>query len=550
MLSKLKNTILNFRNKYPKAYFFSWIFLVFIILYFFNSSIYGFIFFGSLITFSILKISYKVSAILALIFLGLCPIFLIFKNEILAEFFGIYAYLFLWCTILVQIKLFLREQKRKSDNRFSLKIFKNFNWKNFSIVFIVFLALIFWKNIFMTRGNVQIGDLAFSINKNNTLPNLFTWYDLNSISNTANPQIFFFTIISFPFRVLNLSSEWIIKIIFLEAILISVFSTYYLSKIFFKRFISKNKSIILELAVIVSVLFYILNPYALNRIFHFYHWIPYCFLPLIFLIFLKFLETKKIHFIIILAFLLSFISFSPHFLVYAFIVMGLFSIVSLAKWIGKIGFVTDKKRSIREGFKVILGGIVFVLCFTLFSAHWLIPYLKNSLMQGSAQAPGYMLTKEYIEPASEGLKNKIKEVFQTLALNPDTTDSKILNFFLKIFTYLLPFLLFLPLFKGLRNKHIIFFSILGILAGTASVLPILNYTLYQKILFDIPYLNNFNWLFREAYRINGLLAFAYSFLLGFLFLKLLQIKFNRVKLFCLIMLGLVIFWGGMIKWIF
>jgi len=476
-----------------------------------------------------------------------CSFLSFLGDEYLGGIFANYTYLFLWCAFFVQIKLFLNAKKEKKDNRFSLTIFRKLNSEKTNLIILFFLNLLLFKALIFIPGNIEIGDFNFSINRANVISTRFFWIEQGSFTGGSNAQLAIFSLINSPLKFLKFSSEFSIKIVFLEIIFTSLLSLYFLAQKILQKFI--HRKIFLNLSVLLVSVFYLFNPYTLNRIFHFYHWIPYCFLPLIFLVFLKFLETKKIYYVVILAFLLNFIAFSPHFLVYAFIAMGLFSIVSLAKWIGKIGFVTDKKRSIREGFKVILGGIIFMLCFTLFSAHWLIPYLKNSLMQGSAQAPGYMLTKEYIEPASEGLKNKAKEVFQTLALNPDTTDSKILNFFLKIFTYLLPFLLFLPLFKGLRNKYTVFFSILGILAGTISILPILNYALYQKILFDIPYLNNFNWLFREAYRINGLLAFAYSFLFGFLFLKLLQMKFNQVKLFCLIIFGLFIFWGGMIWWI-
>lgn len=512
ILNKLKNYIAIFKHLHPKAFYFFWLFIAFTILYFLNSSLYGFIFFGILITFLILKISDRKAAILALTLLGLCPFLLILKDEPLAEFVAIYAYLFLCVTVLTQLKIFLRKQKKKKDNRIPSKVFENINYKRVNIIILVFLTLLLFQKVLVSRGQIEIGDISFPIHQERVLGNIwFLWNSYGSSTGDITTNIFPFVLInSFFNRLLHLSAGWTVKFMILEVLLVGLFSSYFLGKKILKNFI-KQKTY-LELCSSLVVIFYIFNPYALNRIFHFYHWIPYLFLPLILLIFIKLIEVQKTRFAVILAFLLNFISFSPHYLVYTSIMLGLFIIIEILNALWKNGL---KKLNYSNFLKNIANIFICVLCFILFSSHWLIPYVKASFTKNTPQAPSYMLTKEYIEKPKE----KINPIIQTLSLDVKPTESKVLNFFLKIFIFILPFVLLIPLFPSLRNKYTIFFSLLGVFAAILSTMPIWHYTLYQKLLFDIPYFKDFGWLFRESSRINGLLALSYSFLLTFLFLR-------------------------------
>lgn len=520
ILKKLKNYIAIFQHLHPKAFYFFWLFVAFTILYFLNSSLYGFIFFGILISFLILKISNRKATILALILLGLCPVCLILKDELLAEFIATYVYLFLCVTVLTQLKIFLRKQKKKKDNRIPLKAFKNINYKKVNIIILVFLTLVLFQKVLVSRSQIEIGDISFPIHQERVLGNIwFLWNNYGSSTGGITTNIFPFVLINSFFNcLLHLSAELTIKLVILEVLLIGVFSLYFLGKKILKNFIKQENY--LELCISLVVIFYIFNPYALSRIFHFYHWIAYLFLPLILLIFIKLIEVQKARFAVILAFLLSFISFSPHYLVYALIMLGLFGIIEIINSLWKNW---PKKFNYSNFFKNITNIFICILCFILLSSYWLIPYVKTSFIENTPQAPGYMLTKEYIEKPTE----KINPIIQTLSLNAKPTESKVLNFFLKIFIFILPFVLLIPLFPSLRNKYTIFFSLLGIFAAILSTMPIWHYTLYQKILFDIPYIKNFGWLFRESSRINGLLALSYSFLFTFLFLRFFGTTFKN-----------------------
>jgi len=510
ILNKLKNYIKIFKHLHSKAFYFFWLFTAFAILYFLNSSLYSFIFFGILISFLILKISDERAAILTLVLLGLCPFLLILKDEPLAEFAAIYAYLFLSAAVLTQLKLFSRKEAKKKDNRLPLKILKNINSKRANIIILIFLTLLLFQKILVSRGQIEAGDINFPIYRERVLGNIrFLWNNYGSANGGITMNTFPFVLInSFFNRLLHLSAELTVKFVILEVLLVSLFSAYFLAQKIFKNFIKKD--IYLEFCSLLVVIFYIFNPYALNRIFHFYHWIAYLFLPLILLIFIKLIETKKARFAAALAFLLSFIAFSPHYLIYASIMLGLFLIVEIINtlWQNKPG-----KLNYSNFLKNIANVFICLLCFILFSSHWLIPYVKTSLVENTPRAPGYMLTKEYIEKPIE----KINPIIQTLSLNAKSTESKVLNLFFKIFIFILPFVLLAPLFPSLRNKYTIFFSLLGVFAAILSTMPIWHYALYQRLLFDIPYLKNFGWLFRESSRINGLLALSYSFLLAFLF---------------------------------
>ncbi|MDP2947132.1 MAG: hypothetical protein Q8N88_03375 [Nanoarchaeota archaeon] len=479
ILKKLKNYIAIFKHLHPKAFYFFWLFIAFTILYFLNSSLYGFIFFGILITFLILKISDRKTAILALTLLGLCPFLLILKDEPLAEFVAIYAYLFLCVTVLTQLKIFLREREKKNDNRIPLKAFENINYRKINVVILVFLTLLLFQKVLVSRSQIEIGDISFPIHQERVLGNIwFLWNNYGSSAGDITTNIFPFVLInSFFDRLLHVSAVWTVKFMILEVLLVGLFSSYFLGKKILRNFIEQKTY--LELCSSLVVIFYLFNPYALSRIFHFYHWIAYLFLPLILLLFIKLIETKKTRFAVVLAFLLSFISFSPHYLVYASIMLGLFLIVEIINALWKSGL---KKFNYPNFLRNIANIFICLLCFILFSSHWLVPYVRTSFARNTIRAPDYMLTKEYIEEPKE----KINPMIQTLGLNAKPAESKILNFFLKIFIFILPFILLAPLFPSLKNKYTIFFSLLGIFATILSTMPIWHYALYQKIHFDIP----------------------------------------------------------------
>ncbi|MDD5627240.1 MAG: hypothetical protein PHW01_04515 [Patescibacteria group bacterium] len=437
---------------------------------------------------------------------------MIFKDLILADLAAKFAYLFLAISVLTYTKISLTKQKIEKDNRIPLKTFRNIDYEKINVAILVFLTLVLFQKVLVSQGQIEIGDISFPIQQERVLGNIwFLWNNDGSFTEGITTNIFPFVLINSLFnRLLHLSAELTIKLVISEVLFIGVLSLYFLGKKILKNFIKQKNY--LELYSSFLVIFYIFNPYALSRISHFYHWIAYLFLPLILLIFIKLIEVQKARFAVILAFLLNFISFSPHYLVYASIMLGLFIIIEILNALLKNGL---KGLNYSNFLKNIANIFICILCFILFSSHWLIPYVKTSFARNTPQTPGYMLTKEYIEKPKE----KINPIIQTLNLNAKPTESKVLNLYFKILIFILPFILLIPLFPSLRNKYTIFFSILGIFAAIMSTMPIWHYNLYQKFLFDIPCLKNFGWLFRESSRINGLLALSYSFLLTFLFLR-------------------------------
>lgn len=540
LFQKLKNILSRFKKNRPKSYYLFWLTLVLTILYLLNFSLYGLIFFGLLATFLILKIKTKIAVIFTLALLALSLFFLLFlQDKYIAELLASYAYLFLGITIIIKLKILFKKGKR-----IPLRFVKKLNYQKLNIFLLIFLSLILFQKVLVTRGQIEGGDLCFPIEAKKVLNNQwFMWKEDGSYAEGAKPNLI---LLNYFFHHLpRLSAALKVKLIFGEMIMIGVFSIYLLTKRILRNFTQKESN--LELTSLLVAIFYLFNPYALNRIFHLYHWIPYLLLPLIFFIFLKSLETRNLVYVVLLAFLLNFISFSPHYLIYIFITLGLFLIINtvsfIKNWPAKINYF-NLLRHIRNIF-------IFTLCFILLGSYWSVPYLKANLAQNALATPSYMFTKEYIEKPKE----KTKSIVQTLSLkaDPPAPESKISNFFFKIFTLILPFLLVLPyliyaklrinpkknqkdekslqislrfLIPNFQNKWTIFFSILGIVAAIISTMPIWHYTLYQKILFDLPYFKNFGWLFRESFRICGLLAFSYSFLLGFLFLKLMDLRFK------------------------
>ncbi|MFA4880049.1 MAG: hypothetical protein WC650_00295 [Candidatus Doudnabacteria bacterium] len=509
VISRLKNGIVNFKKNQPQIYYLAWLFLTFLVLFLLNASLYAFLFWGTLLTFLILNISDKIPLICGLILLVFTAIFSILKDEYLANIAAAYALLFLFVTIFTQLKIFLSKKKRLPIN-----IFKKIDDKRSITIFIlIFLILIPFHKVLVTKGYIEAGDLNFPINNQTVLGNVwFLWNDYGSFNRPLAPNIFPISLFNTIFtQLLNLPSDLTIKLILLEILLCGAFSSYFLMQTIFQAVIREKQHI--NLASLLATAFYLFNPYALNRIFHFYHFIGYTLTPLVLLVFLKFKRQKKILLLLILALLFNFISFSPHYLVYNFIMLGIFILIESAIWVQK----SFLKQNCKLIFKMLARNLGYLLIFVLFfltlGAYWLYPYLQISLSENKPNAPDYMLTSDYFEKPQEPLKT----LFFTLSLNGEETNSLIINFIFRKLIFILPLLLFLPLFPSFRNKYTVFFSLLGVFATILSTMPIWHYTLYQKILFDIPYFKNFGWLFRESSRINGLLAFSYSFLLAFLF---------------------------------
>lgn len=528
------------KKRSPSLYYFGWVILILGIFYLANTSFNELIFVVTLASFFILKISPRLALILSFFFLFLSSIFLtIFRDQSLAELLALYAYLLLGVGVAIQTRLFLRQAKNKAVQRLALKIFQGLNPSRIGLLIAFLLALILFQKIIITAGIIENGDLSFALYPERVLSTFRLWNDYGSVTGQTTPSLFPLAVVNRGISfLLGLSATFSIKLVLLEVICVGFFATYFLTQNILQKYAARKNS--LALASSFAALFYLFNPYSLNRIFHLHIWIAYLFLPLILLLFIKLWETQKISYAAILAFILSFISFSPHYLVYALGALGLLTLVEIAHCLWQ---KRRENRRVPFLLKNLLNLLILFFCFLLFSSHWLIPFLKASLSTQEIAAPSYFLTQEYIENPSA----KLQAIFETLTLQGEKTNSSTLNLFLKIFDFLLPLVLILPylffatwrlrsfhrkkmlqifprcLIPHFRNKWIIYFSLLGISAALISTMPIWDHALYQKIIFGLPYLQSFGWLLREPARINGLLALADTILLSFLLLKILNL---------------------------
>jgi len=498
------------KKRHPRLYYFGTLLIVFFIFYFLNLSIESMIFGMALTSFMMIKLPAKNLAVAALASLSFSPLFLILDDEYLAEIAAMASFTLILIIFLIKIRVFYQNKKNKNDPRIPPRfILENINLQTLNLILLIGISLLFLQKIFLHGGQIEVGDLSLPLESQKILGGLkFLWNDYESAAVNMTTNMFPFNLCNDAvFYLFHFSANIATKFVIAETLFICLFSLYFLLKKIFSNF-TKNRQA-LELASSAGVIFYLFNPYSLNRIYHLFHWIAYLTLPLLFLIFLKLLETNKARFALALAILMNLISFSPHYLVYSFYALSIFYFLEI---IFKFRTQTGKNalRLLGRNFLSLL--LAALLFFTL-ASYWLLPYLKASLIADRPQAPAYMFTKRYIEAPEE----KFQNIISILSLEPIKTESRILNLLFQIITFLLPLLLTLPYFsRNCRNQYTIYFAILGAGAAIFSTMPIWDYILYQKIIFDLPYLKNFGWLFREANRINGLLAFAYAFLLSFL----------------------------------
>ena len=91
------------------------IILVFSLFEYFNPLEFLVLLYGLISFLFILDSRYAAGA--ALVFLVSCPLLSIFKKDILAETFAVYAYYFLVVTVLTQIRALRRDNQRKKGTK-------------------------------------------------------------------------------------------------------------------------------------------------------------------------------------------------------------------------------------------------------------------------------------------------------------------------------------------------------------------------------------------------------------------------------------------------
>ena len=363
------------------------------------------------------------------------------------------------------------------------------------LIFVFSLSIFILRGLIFNPGLVQYGDLT--IPYNNEQWRLFGEYTWDTYTqNQYHPFIFQKSIYSW---LTLFSPELSLRLLYIVIFTLIGLSMYYLI------YIMTNSSI----ASILAALFYIFNPIVATRFQHRLLLLSYASLPIYFLIVnraLKDIHTHKnknlLKYAILIALLLTLMSTSPHWTVFSAIVGGLIWVMNI-----KRPLINYLKKT------TFFSAITGVLYISL-SAFWIFPYLHQFGSRDYLK-PSYVLVIEVLDFLSRNatLLNVIRlhhsfapgALFQAPPLSLE---------FYWLITLLVPVIAFSAIFFR-RNKFVIMLSIfaLGLIFLGKGTKPPFG-EVYAWIVFDVPIISNWGWLFRDPHKWSFLLNFVYSLLIG------------------------------------
>ncbi len=394
----------------------------------------------------------------------------------------------------------------------------------------LFIVCVIFRNIILKSGMIEWGDLWIPYN----LPFfrsmiLTTWNEWLSYPSwqTLSSSTVLYPLVETAL-LLNISSDWFLRLLLIFAYFISGVSMYFACYILLKdetRVVQGNYWA--NISAIIAGIVYMVNPWSFYRFSQYIHLFGYAVTPLALVFFIKLLDRRKIKYkyVIFISLLWCIASASVHFIV--FIGFLLFSYLAYKS------LIDIRKKEFFKLSSSVKSSLLILILYILFSSYWLIPYLVGS-STGSITLP-YVVTPEIIQMLSRGssLINVIRLMgFWDPVLGSYPTTDLIIPW--TISTFIISIFAFSAIILYKKNKHVLFFSLLAILfillsTGTAGPLG----EWYTWMIFNLPFISKIEWVFRESNKFVGLLALCYSFLTGFTILKLSRYRFNHKYVFYL-----------------
>ena len=382
----------------------------------------------------------------------------------------------------------------------------------FSILFILLHKWIF------TKGLIISGDIELALYLKQYFRGFYpTW---NFYLSNPNINDFLRLIVIIPFLLIGylldmpmgVFGKWIIfSFIFMSGI-----SMYHASRVILSEIYKNDKLIFIS--SILSALIYMLNPWTMNRVMHYWLLVGYAVSPLIVVYFMKCLKESRLNYkyIFLVSFLLS-LSSSIQYIIFNTIFLISLFIYSIFNQITKF--------NIYEIYKNIKSILLVLLFFILFSAYWMIPMYailsptpsSDSFPNSPSPTPTHNFGPEDLLSKNADILNSIRLMSYWWPLVSYSPSTPFLHDPWILVSFILPLVSFLALFLKPKNKYVLYFSIMCILyiflvMGTKSPYP--EFYKWTALLSNIPFISQFDWVFRDPDKWGGSLALTYSFLVG------------------------------------
>lgn len=472
-----------------------------------------FLFFADLIfIFYILKISVKKIVLLAIVLFGIAGLLLCFQQPNLADIFAEFSIYFLISSIVLFFFNFFDADRFRQIiinlcQRLLAKlptVFPAFIQQAMPLILIV-VAIAIFQNLVFSPGFLLAGDLNFPVS-NEWLANIFSaWSSLGSYSaiNGIGPAAIFYLAPFSLMAFLGFSTVLIEKVLIIFPVIIGIVSAYLFIRFVISSFFSSHQlpsTMSQSIASALGAGFYIFNPWAIARVGHYFHWTAYCFMPLIVWLAWKSIEERRWKYSIIAGLLLSFISFSPHFVSYTGLIIAVVFIYSIVRnlW----------RRQAKKIFQILFFALIICGVFLGASYVWVAPALFTTA-SGQMPQPTYTLRLDDLINANQG--QNIATILTGVNLGSENGN---LIIFSAILSSTLVFMLIILIVKRIRAGITWILISLLVISWLLPLALFFGPTRSWQFILQNQWLEHFTWLFRESARFGGVTMLAYAIILA------------------------------------
>ncbi|HWG90674.1 MAG TPA: hypothetical protein VNZ52_07475 [Candidatus Thermoplasmatota archaeon] len=258
---------------------------------------------------------------------------------------------------------------------------------------------------------------------------------------------------------------------------------------------------------LAPALFYMVNPWSVHRVFHYFLWLGYALAPFVLLAFERLAARPSLARAAGFAAVFALATTDPH---------NPPNLLLLLAPLGLLRFVQAWRRSRAEAGR--LAGLTGVAAgaYLLLGAYWILPYAYNAVTNPSF-GPTYVMSTEMLHTLSRNgdflsAMRLMHNYLPRAALAPEGGTALLLW---EVASYAVPLLALNALLLR-RTATTYLFAAVGaasLALGMGDTAPFT--ALYQWLLFGAPWGESLSWLFRDPYRWGGFQALAYAVLAGF-----------------------------------
>ena len=399
------------------------------------------------------------------------------------------------------------------------------------ILFFLLLSIFIFRKLIVTDGIIVNGDLC----KPPELGRYFHWFypmwrGADSVSVISRLPGLLFLAPFFAFgSIFNLDTTEVLILVFIFIEFTAGISMYYASRHVLQRTYKKiNPKIVV--ASLIAGLAYMWSVYLIHHSFHPFIRVSYALAPLLLLMCMKGLETRKMKYLIFTGFIWCIASGDVHWVVYGAIL--LFSYI-LFNFIPELFNSSEENRLVKFKRALIFhlkSFGVLTASFIGFSAYWLLPgFLMGGTSRYGTTITASSLSQWYSRATfaniirDQGEHHYAQEMF--------TSNSEILgSVFMQDLIYYIGFGVFIfgiiAILLVRKNRYVRFFTLFAIftlfIATSVNIFPKIGNWLILKA----PLSGLYGWALRTP-KISQFLIFSLSFLLGFTVVELLSRIDNR-----------------------